>query len=150
MSAGPCYNARLASRKVVDRESVQRHRLKFSRVPGAFAVCRLPSGAALPTWAPTGNFFSISRTSDELSIVCLVEQVPPEIQHDNGWACLKLHGPFPFSETGILSSFVRPLSDRAIPIFAISTFDTDYVLVKNDWLEQAVAALKEAGHEAVE
>jgi hypothetical protein len=135
---------------VVDRDSVQRHRLKFSRVPGSFAVSRVPPGTALPTWASTGNFFSIARTSDELSIVCLAAQVPPEIQHDNGWACLKLHGPFPFSETGILSSFVQPLADRAIPIFAISTFDTDYVLVKNDLLEKAVEALMEAGHEAVD
>jgi len=87
---------------------------------------------------------------DELSIVCSSAQVPPEIQHDHGWACLKLHGPFPFSETGILSAFVQPLADRAIPIFAISTFDTDYVLVKKDWLEKAVEALIAAGHEAVE
>jgi uncharacterized protein len=134
----------------VDRESVQRHRLKFSRVPGAFAVCRLPAEAPLPTWAATGNFFSISRTSDELSIVCRAAQVPPEIQHEDGWKCLKVHGPFPFSETGILSSFLQPLAERAIPIFAISTFDTDYVLVKNDWLGRAVEALTEAGHEAVE
>lgn len=134
----------------MDRASVPRHRLKFSRVPGAFAVCRLPAGAALPRWASNGNFFSIASTSDELSIVCLAAQVPPEIQHDNGWACLKLHGPFPFSETGILSSFVRPLAERAIPVFAISTFDTDYVLVKNDWLDKAVQALTEAGHQAVE
>jgi len=129
---------------------VQRHRLKFSRVPGSFAVCRLPAGAALPAWACNGSFSSIARTSDELSIVCLAAQVPSEIQHDNGWACLKLHGPFPFSETGILSSFVQPLADRAIPIFAISTFDTDYVLVKNEWLEKAVEALMEAGHEAID
>lgn len=134
----------------MDRASVQRRRLKFSRVPGAFAVCRLPAEAALPAWASMGNFFSISRTSDELSIVCHAAQVPPGIQRDNGWACLKLHGPFPFSETGILSSFVRPLAERAIPVFAISTFDTDYVLVKNDWLDKAVEALTEAGHQAVE
>jgi len=72
------------------------------------------------------------------------------VQHEKGWACLKLEGPFPFSETGILSSFVQPLSERAIPIFAISTFDTDYVLVKDDWLEKAVETLQEAGHEAAE
>ena len=69
--------------------------------------------------------------------------------HDNGWACLKLLGPFPFSETGILAPFVQPLSERAIPIFAVSTFDTDYVLVKQEWLETTVQALQEAGHEEV-
>lgn len=147
---GPCYNAQLVLRKVVQGDSVQRHRLKFSRVPGAFAVCRLPATTSIPRWASGGHFFSIASTSDELSIVCPDAQVPPEIQHDNGWACLKLHGPFPFSETGILSSFVQPLAEHAIPIFAISTFDTDYVLVKNDWLEKAIEALTGAGFEAVE
>jgi len=133
----------------VYRKSVPRRRLKFSRVPGAFAVCRLPAGATLPPWASQGKFFSITRTADELSIVCLAAQVPADIQHEDDWACLKLEGPFPFSETGILSAFVQPLSDRAIPIFAISTFDTDYVLVKNDWIEKAIQALQEAGHESL-
>lgn len=118
-------------------------------MPGAFAVCRLPAGATLPPWASQGKFFSITRTADELSIVCLAAQVPADIGHEDDWACLKLEGPFPFSETGVLSAFVQPLSDRAIPIFAISTFDTDYVLVKNDWIEKAIQVLQEAGHESL-
>jgi uncharacterized protein len=128
---------------------VQNHRLKFSRVPGSFAVCRLSANDLVPEWALRGAFFSVTRTRDELSIVCAEEQVPADIHHENEWACLKLEGPFPFSETGILISFVQPLSERAIPIFALSTFDTDYVLVKNAWVEKAVEALKEVGHEAV-
>ncbi len=103
----------------------------------------------MPEWGLRGSFFSVTASADELSIVCSGGQVPSEIQHENDWACLKLQGPFPFSETGILTSFVRPLSERAIPIFAVSTFDTDYVLVKQAWVEKAVAALKEAGHEQV-
>lgn len=103
----------------------------------------------MPEWGLRGSFFSVTSSAEELSIVCPGGQVPPEIQHENDWACLKLHGPFPFSETGILTSFVRPLSERAIPIFAVSTFDTDYVLVKQAWVEKAVEALKEAGHEQV-
>jgi hypothetical protein len=118
-------------------------------VPGSFAVCRLAATTPVPTWAAQGKFFSITGTAEEVSIVCLASQVPAGTQHENDWACLKLEGPFPFSETGILSSFVQPLSDRAIPIFAISTFDTDYVLVKNDWVEKAIEVLQEAGHEAV-
>ena len=125
---------------------MQRHKLKFSRVPGSFAVCRLATSASLPDWASRGNFFSITQTSDELSIVCSEAQVPRDLHYENDWACLKLEGPFPFAETGILTSFVQPLSDRAIPIFAISTFDTDYVLVKNAWVERAIEALKESGH----
>jgi hypothetical protein len=128
---------------------VQRHKLKFSLVLGSFAVCRLPARAALPEWALRDSFFSVTRTADELSIVCPAGQVPGDVHHENDWACLKLEGPFPFSETGILSSFVQPLSDRAIPIFAISTFDTDYVLVKHAWVEKAIQTLSDAGHHAV-
>jgi uncharacterized protein len=121
--------------------------LKFSRFPGSFAICRLAANGAVPVWALRGSFFSVTSTAGELSIVCPVAQVPIEVVHEDGWACLKLLGPFPFSEPGILTSFVRPLSERAIPIFAVSTFDTDYVLVKQTWLEKAVQALLEAGHE---
>lgn len=128
---------------------MQRHKLKFTRIPGSFAVCRLSANDVVPAWALQGSFFSVTRTRDELSLVCSETQVPAEIHHENGWACLKLEGPFPFSETGILTSFVQPLSERAIPIFALSTFDTDYVLVKNDWVEKAVETLREAGHQAV-
>ena len=123
--------------------------LKFSRVPGSFAVCRLAAGASVPDWALHGRFCSVTRTADELSVVCPEDQVPPEVQHENQWACLKLEGPFPFSETGILTSFVQPLSERAIPIFAVSTFDTDYVLVKEAWIEKALEVLTKAGHQAL-
>lgn len=124
-------------------------KLKFSRIPGWFAICRIAAREEVPEWALRGAFFSVTSTADELSIVCPEAQVPAEVQHEKEWACLKLHGPIPFSETGILTSFVRPLSERAIPIFAVSTFDTDYVLVKRAWVEKAVEALREAGHEQV-
>ena len=104
----------------------------------------------IPDWAPNGAFFSVTSTADELSVVCEEAQVPQHVTHEGEWGCLKLEGPFPFSETGILASFVQPLSERAIPVFAISTFDTDYVLVKRGWLEHAVGVLRDAGHEEVE
>jgi hypothetical protein len=125
------------------------HKLRFSRLAGSFAISRLSPDVAVPDWALRGTFSSITSTAEELSVVCPQAQVPPEITHEGDWACLKLHGPFPFSETGILTSFVQPLSERAIPLFAISTFDTDYVLVKQGWVDQAVAALREAGHRQV-
>ena len=96
-----------------------------------------------------GSFYSVTRTADELSVVCPQEPVPPDVRHENAWACLKLEGPFPFSQTGILTAFVQPLSDRAIPIFAVSTFDTDYVLVKEAWIDKATEILKGAGHQAI-
>lgn len=103
----------------------------------------------MPDWALRGPFFSVTATAEEVSIVCPAAEVPADVPHESGWACFKLHGPFPFSQTGILASFVQPLSDRAIPVFAISTFDTDYVLVKREWVEKAVEALQEAGHEEI-
>jgi hypothetical protein len=125
------------------------HKLRFSRLAGSFAISRLSPDVAVPDWALRGTFSSITSTAEELSVVCPQAQVPPEITHEGDWACLKLQGPFPFSETGILTSFVQPLSERAIPVFAISTFDTDYVLVKQGWVDQAVAALRDAGHHEV-
>jgi len=127
---------------------VNRHQLRFSRVPGWFAICRLVADHPIPDWALRGAFFCATGSPDEVSIVCPVEQVPAEIGHEGQWACFKLEGPFSFSETGVLLSFVQPLSDRAIPIFAVSTFDTDYVLVKEAWVEKALEALRDAGHMA--
>jgi uncharacterized protein len=129
---------------------VNDHRLKYSVLPGRFVVCRLEADAHVPEWAlKIGNFNSVSRTADELSIVCREENAPHEIKTEPGWLCLKLNGPFPFSQTGILASFISPLSKRGIPIFAVSTFDTDYVLIKEEFREVAILALREAGHEAL-
>jgi uncharacterized protein len=82
--------------------------------------------------------------------VCPQENVPTGIKADTGWICLKLEGPFPFSQTGVLTSFLGPLSTNAIPIFAISTYDTDYVLVKEGFLAAALNFLQQAGHELLD
>lgn len=129
--------------------AVTQRSLKFSRIPGSFAVCRLPSGSRVPAWGLQNGFFSVTATPDELSVVCLADLVPREIQHEADWACFKLVGPFPFAETGILSSFIQPLSDNAIPIFAVSTFDTDYVLVKEAWVGATLRVLQAAGHQII-
>jgi len=123
--------------------------LKFSRLPDSFAICQLPANTDVPAWALQSAFFCVTRTADELSVVCPQKMIPPDVRHEAAWACLKLEGPFPFSQTGVLTSFVQPLSDRAIPIFAVSTFDTDYVLVKEAWIDKAIEILKEAGHQAI-
>jgi len=117
-------------------------------------VCRLASDARIPALALKGEFVCVVRTRDELSIVCREDvctenRVPDGAPVESGWVALKLEGPFPFSMTGVLASFVQPLAEAQIPIFAISTFDTDYVLVKRENLEQAVVALGAAGHEKV-
>ncbi len=123
------------------------HKLKFSVIPGAFAVCRLPPDAPPPLWMVRGTFLSVTRSADELSVVTMEDVVPDEVKSEKGWACLKLHGPFPFQLTGILASFIGPLAEAGIPIFVVSTFDTDYVLVKGQDRVRSLKALADAGHE---
>lgn len=121
-------------------------------LPEHLAVCRIVAGSEIPAWSMVGGFFCVARAPDELSIVCAENLVPAAAEGvliEGGWVALKLQGPFPFAMTGVLASFLQPLSDSGVPIFAISTFDTDYVLIKNDTREKALKALGAAGHEKV-
>lgn len=127
--------------------SLPRQKLKFRRLPSSYAILRLQPDTPVPDWATKGDFTSITRTSDELSIVCPTENVPTSLSLPQPWICLKVEGPFPFSQTGILLSFIEPLSNNAIPIFAISTYDTDYVLIQEEFSERAIEILQQAGHE---
>ena len=113
---------------------------------GPYAVVRLAPESPIPDWATKGEFTSITRTSDELSIVCPLYNIPKDVSPGPRWICLKLEGPFPFSQTGVLLSFIAPLSNNAIPIFAISTYDTDYVLVQEQFSGVTLDILREAGH----
>ena len=118
----------------------------LSVFPGEYAVCQLPAAQPLPGWATAGELFSVTRTPDELSVVCAAGQVPADVRHTPGWAALKLHGPFDFALTGILAGVLGPLHAAGVGIFAISTFDTDYVLVQATRLAQATSALQAAGY----
>ena len=120
--------------------------LALSVLPDALAICRLSSDVPKPDWALAGDFFSITRTADELSIVCPQSNVPPEIQCDRDWRCLKVEGPLDLSLIGILASLTVPLARMGICIFVVSTYDTDYVLVKEKRLEEAVLVLSQEGH----
>ena len=121
-------------------------KLSFSVLPDKLAVCRFDPMAALPDLSAASSFFSITRTPEELSVVCDENDFGPEIQCEKGWRCMKLHGPFNFSESGILASVIRPLAEAAVPIFAISTFDTDYLLIKAVDLKAALKVLTDEGH----
>jgi uncharacterized protein len=125
--------------------------LNLSLLEGRFAVVQLEPKSPVPAWALEGEFFTVTRTSEELSIVCLESNVPSNsnVQLERDWACLKLQGPFEFSLTGILLSVIEPLAKVNVGIFAISTFNTDYVLVKVEHLETAILALEAAGHSVV-
>jgi hypothetical protein len=115
-------------------------------LPGTYNICRLPSAASLPEWATSSDFYSVTRTPDELSIVCSEDVVPQEVERETGWACLKVQGPLDFSMTGVLSALAGILANAGISLFAISTFETDYLLVKWETLPQALAGLERAGH----
>jgi uncharacterized protein len=125
----------------------KRQELKFRRLPGLYAIVRLAADAAIPGWATKGDFTSITRSADELSVVCPTDNLPKDINSGPRWICLKLEGPFPFSQTGVLLSFIQPLSKNGVPIFAISTYDTDYVLVQEEFARVTLDTLREAGHE---
>ncbi len=115
----------------------------------SFGICRLESGNKVPKWLKQeeGPFYSLTRTSEELSIVCPVEWIPDGIEAERGWRCLKVEGPLDFGEVGILLSLAKPLADVDVSIFALSTYDTDYLLLKEKDFDRAIKALERAGHE---
>jgi hypothetical protein len=120
--------------------------VRLSLLPEHLAVCRLDARAELPPWAMHGAFWCVARTSEELSIVAEERSVPEGVRCERGWRGLKVAGPLDFGLTGILAAIAAPLAQAEISIFAVSTFDTDYVLVRQTQLEPAVAVLRVAGH----
>lgn len=120
---------------------------KLSLLSGRFAIARLDPGREIPGWAWVGEWSSVSRTSGELSIICDERDVPAEVAADRGWRAFAVAGPMELSTVGVLASIAQPLAEAGIAIFAISTFDTDYVLVREEATGGAVDALRKAGHE---
>jgi RimJ/RimL family protein N-acetyltransferase len=120
--------------------------LTLLHVPGVFAICRLPADSLLPAWATARDLFSVTRTADELSVVCRQEQVPAGTKAELGWRCVRVAGAMPFTAVGVLAAVVGPLAGAGVSVFAFSTFDTDYLLVQAERFAEAVAALRAAGH----
>jgi hypothetical protein len=111
-----------------------------------FAICSLKRDSPLPDWATSSDFYSITRTYDELSIVCPQDQVPAGVDINKNWRCLKVQGPLGFSITGILASISMPLSTEGVSVFVFSSYDTDHIMVKKYELEKAIEVLQKAGH----
>jgi hypothetical protein len=122
------------------------HRLRLLPIEGSFAVCRLPAGSAIPEWATRGSLSSVTRTPDELSVVCEATAVPEGVTCERGWRCLRVAGAMPFTLVGVLAALTTPVAAAGVGVFALSTFDTDYLLVKEGDFARAVAALRAAGH----
>jgi uncharacterized protein len=129
---------------------VDRIKLSLSVLNGSFAICKLDRAAEVPAWALASEFFSVTRTPDELSIVCDSKCTPLGASCEDGWRCLQIHGPLSFNLTGILNSITGPLAEAGVGIFAVSTFETDFVLVKDYNLQRAIDALTRAGHKVQE
>jgi hypothetical protein len=126
---------------------MNRPRLSLVILRDLFAVCRLRADENIPSWALSGSFCSLTRTPDELSIVSRQELVPEEVEAVGGWKSLKVEGKLDFNLVGILSSLTSSLAEAGISVFAISTYDTDYLFIKERDLDRTVAALRKAGHD---
>jgi len=126
---------------------VERPRLTMTLLPERLAICQLDKDASIPPWACQGaTLCSITRTPNELSIVCPERNVPADVTCDGGWRALSSDGPLGFTLTGLVETLAEPLAVAGISIFVISTFYTDYVMVKEKELQIAVLALRNAGH----
>lgn len=122
----------------------RRHSLTL--LPEPIAICRLEAAEPVPVWATASAWWSITRTPDELSVVCAEALVPAGVSASRGWRALRFAGPLPLDQTGILASVTGPLAAARISVFAIATFDTDYVLIPHAQRSAAIEALEHAGH----
>ena len=120
--------------------------LTLHLLPQRLAIARLDSHAVVPAWAQTGALLSLTRTPTELSIVCEADLVPSEVRAERGYRALRVFGPLDFSETGVLASLAAPLARAGISIFVLSTYDTDYLLLREQELDAALACVSAAGH----
>jgi uncharacterized protein len=121
-------------------------KLTLSILPETLVICQMDKDARIPDWLLASTFYSITKTAEELSVVCPQINVPEGIKKDEGWRCLKVEGPLDFSAAGILASLTMPLAKEGISVFAVSTYNTDYLLVKEQHLGKAVQVLSQNGH----
>lgn len=121
--------------------------VRLKRLDGAYAISQLAPDAPLPDWLEGEGFVSVTRTDEEVSIVCRQERVPAGVRADPDWLAFQLIGPFAFDETGIVLSVIRPLSENAIGVFVLSTFNGDLLLVKQADQAKAESLLTQAGHQ---
>lgn len=123
---------------------------KFKRLKGIYSVCKLNNCAEIPDWIDKNNYYSITKTEDELSIICIQDNIPTEIQCEKDWEILKIDSVLDFSMVGVISEISSLLSGNNISIFVVSTFNTDYILVKKADFNKAVKILEENGNTFIE
>ena len=121
-------------------------KLSLKILPERMAVCRFDASEPLPKWLDVSDFYSVTRTRDELTVVCREDSVVPGTVGENGWRCIGVQGVLDFSEIGIIFTITQPLAKNGVSVFVISTYDTDYFLVKEKELPKTIDALTAAGH----
>jgi hypothetical protein len=124
-------------------------RLTLRLLPAMFAICRLERNAPLPAWLPRHGFTATIRTQDELCVYCDEGAVPQDVRAARGWRALQFVGPFDFSESGVIAAVAAPLAEAGISISVLATYDTDFLFVQNEALENAAEILQAAGHHVV-
>lgn len=123
----------------------------LSITPGRLAIVKLPpKESGLPEWARRSDFLAFIQTPDEITVVCNEQVAPFGFHSERGWRALRVQGPLNFSLVGVLASLIVPLTVAEVSIFVLSTFDTDYLLVKEYQLSPAIQALRSAGHDVLD
>jgi hypothetical protein len=137
----------MKSRQIIMKEQLEpMKKLSLSLLPHTYAVCQFHPDKHIPYWALLGDFVSLTRTPEELSIVCQQDNVPDDIEAERGWCCVQVQGAFDFSIAGVHASLAIPLAQADISVLAIATYATDYLLIKEDDVERALLVLEQAGH----
>ena len=121
-------------------------KLNLSLLPHKYAVCQFHPDKHIPYWALMGDFVSLTRTNEELSIVCQQSNVPEDIEAERGWYCIQVQGALDFSAAGIHASLAIPLAEADISVLSIATYATDYLLIKEENVERSLQVLEQAGH----
>ena len=122
--------------------------MEIKKIHQEFSVCQVEDYSFVDL---DSEYSFIGKTDEEKSLVCITSEIPPNvIQRDDGWKALRIQGVLEFSLIGILSKIAAILADHSIPIFAVSTYNTDYLLVKKENYEKAIQALEAAGYKIIE
>lgn len=131
----------------MQKQQPQKHlnKLNFKVLKGLYSVCHLNSTDKVPTWINECEFYSITRTEEELSIVCIQENIPLSVQAEKNWKIFKIDAKLDFSMIGIISKISTMLAENSVSVFVISTFDTDYVLVKQENFDKTIKLLDTIG-----
>lgn len=128
---------------------IKNKKLVFTVLASSFAVCKLRPEASIPKWAYQGRFISITKTEEEVSIVCQTDNIPEDVVCAKNWRALKIVAELDFSLVGILARISTVLANAGISIFAISTYNTDYILVKQEQLDKTLQTLLDARYEFI-